>query len=111
MVLTPETTDLTDFRNGKTNMHYLHVNKAERGRTCRACHETHGSDLPKHIRESIPYGKWDLPIRFTKTETGGSCSPGCHLPKPYDRINPVDYDLPLEEEPADDEAKEQQETQ
>ncbi len=31
---------------------------------------------------------------FTKKETGGSCKSGCHLPKGYDRINPVDYSAP-----------------
>ena len=88
---TEKTTQLTDFRNGEINMHYLHVNKAERGRTCRSCHQTHASNLPKHIRASVPYGKWDLPVNFTKTKTGGTCAPGCHRAKDYDRNNPVDY--------------------
>jgi predicted CXXCH cytochrome family protein len=91
LVLSKETGELTDFRNGRLNLHYLHVNKAERGRTCRSCHETHASNLPKHIRDSVPYGKWDLPIGFTKSETGGTCKPGCHVPVTYDRKSPVDY--------------------
>jgi predicted CXXCH cytochrome family protein len=91
LVLTKETSDLTDFRNGDLNLHYLHVNKPRRGRTCRSCHATHASSLPKHIRESVPYGTWSLPIGFTKKQTGGSCSPGCHLPRDYDRKNPVVY--------------------
>jgi predicted CXXCH cytochrome family protein len=91
LVLTKETSDLTDFRNGDLNLHYLHVNKEKRGRTCRSCHATHASNLPKHIRESVPFGTWSLPIRFSKKQTGGSCSPGCHLPKDYDRKDPVDY--------------------
>ena len=70
------------------------MNKERRGRTCRACHQTHASNLPKHIRESVSYGMWDLPVGFTKTQTGGSCSPGCHLPKDYDRENAVDYSVP-----------------
>ena len=90
-VLTKETSDLTDFRNGNTNLHFLHVNKERRGRTCRACHQTHASNLPRHIRESVPYGRWDLPIQFEKTETGGGCKPGCHLPFAYDRQTPVVY--------------------
>jgi len=91
LVLTKETANLTDFRNGRLNLHYLHVNKAERGRTCRSCHETHASNLPKHVSETVPYGKWDLPIGFTKSETGGTCKPGCHVPASYDRKSPVDY--------------------
>jgi len=99
LVLTKETSDLTDFRNGDLNLHYLHVNKERRGRTCRSCHATHASNLPKHIRESVPFGTWSLPVGFTKKQTGGSCAPGCHLPKDYDRKDPVDYSsLPTEEE-------------
>lgn len=99
LVLTKETSNLTDFRNGDLNLHYLHVNKPQRGRTCRSCHATHASNLPKHIRESVPFGTWSLPIEFKKTQTGGSCAPGCHLPKKYDRNDPVDYSaLPAEKE-------------
>ena len=88
---TAKTVDLTEFRNGSENLHFLHVNKDYRGRTCRACHQTHASNLPKHIRETVPYGMWELPVQFEKTETGGVCTPGCHVAKEYDRKNPVDY--------------------
>ncbi|MHC4394267.1 MAG: cytochrome c3 family protein [Planctomycetota bacterium] len=91
LVLTKQTPDLTDFRNGDLNLHYLHVNKPRRGRTCRSCHATHASNLPKHIRKSVPYGMWDLPVQFEKTETGGTCESGCHLPFAYDRESPVIY--------------------
>jgi hypothetical protein len=37
---------------------------------------------------------WELPVGFTKTTTGGNCKSGCHLPKDYDRENPVDYSTP-----------------
>ena len=94
LVLTKQTSDLTDFRNGDLNLHCVHVNKARRGRTCRSCHATHASDLPKHIRASVPYGMWDLPINFEKTGTGGGCKPGCHLPYDYDRMSPVEYNKP-----------------
>jgi predicted CXXCH cytochrome family protein len=86
LVLDPETTRLTNFRNGGTNLHFTHVNKAVKGRTCRACHETHASNFPKHIREAVPFGAWELPVNFQKTETGGSCTPGCHKVKKYDRV-------------------------
>jgi len=90
-VLIKETENSTDFRNGKMNLHYLHVNTPERGRTCRACHATHASNEPKHLRKAVPYGGWEIPIQFEKTETGGGCSPGCHDPRAYDRIKPVIY--------------------
>ena len=105
LVLDARTRRLTDFRNGDVNLHYLHVNKERRGRTCRACHQTHGSNHPRHIRESVPYGSWELPVGFgKKTETGGTCSPGCHIPKDYDRVKPVDYSVKAK--PAKDSAEE-----
>jgi len=93
LVRTETTKDLTSFRNGYRNLHFLHVNKDRRGRTCRACHQTHASNQPKHIRKSVPYGMWQLPLNFKKTEAGGSCLPGCHIKKDYDRNNPVDYSV------------------
>jgi predicted CXXCH cytochrome family protein len=90
VALDPKTTKLTNFRNGNENLHFLHVNKPIKGRTCRACHETHASNWPKHIREAVPFGAWDLPLNFEKTETGGSCTPGCHKIKLYDRIKRVE---------------------
>jgi len=94
LVWTEKTRDLTDFRNGDRNLHFLHVNKQTRGRTCRACHQTHASNQPKHIRQSVRFGIWDLPLNFKKGETGGSCQPGCHAAKGYDRDNAVDYSAP-----------------
>jgi predicted CXXCH cytochrome family protein len=91
LVLNAETKDLTDFRNGRSNLHFLHVNKDTRGRTCRSCHAVHASNREKHLRESVPYGSWELPINFSKTATGGRCEPGCHIPKDYDRKKPVEY--------------------
>ncbi len=90
------TATLTDFRNGEQNLHFLHVNRDRKGRTCRACHETHASDLANHVRESVPFGTggWELPINFTKLENGGSCAPGCHLPYEYNRVEPLDYAPP-----------------
>ena len=91
LVLTPDAKGLTGFRNGDTNMHYLHVNKDPRGRSCRACHSVHASTLALHLRETVPYGKWELPINYKQTDSGGSCTPGCHQHKAYDRDTPVDY--------------------
>ncbi len=87
VVLNPRTTKLTNFRNGDVNLHYMHVNKPDKGRTCRACHETHASNNPKHLRENVSFGMFDLPLNYIKTETGGSCLPGCHQIKKYDRVN------------------------
>lgn len=83
------TTTMTSFRNGDQNLHFVHVNKMVKGRTCRACHDAHATNNPKHIRDAVPFAKWQLPVGFTKTANGGSCSPGCHQTFRYDRTNPV----------------------
>ena len=85
--LDKNTTNLTSFRDGDRNLHYLHVNKDVKGRSCKACHQVHASSQEKHIRTSVPFGKikWELPIKFTKFEDGGKCVVGCHAPKEYHR--------------------------
>ncbi len=73
----------TNFSDGDRNLHFVHVNR-KKGRTCRACHETHASKLPHHLRETTPFGNWDLPIGFKEAGDGGYCAPGCHSPMSYD---------------------------
>jgi len=97
LVLDPETELLTSFRNGTRNLHFVHVNRADKGRTCRACHDVHASQHPKHISNSIPFGAWQMPIGYEKTDSGGSCSPGCHEPRRYDRIEAIDNFAHLED--------------
>ncbi|HDZ21010.1 MAG TPA: hypothetical protein ENH80_14145 [Phycisphaerae bacterium] len=78
----------TKFRDGRRNLHFVHVNKARKGRKCDTCHPPHVSTTPEFVRESVPFGSWDLPIGFAATETGGSCTPGCHEKFVYDRDRP-----------------------
>ncbi len=82
------TTTLTNYRNGNLNLHYVHVHQIK-GRVCVFCHDPHGSNNPKHIRDYVKFGAWKLPINYKKTATGGQCSPGCHVTRYYDRNNPV----------------------
>jgi predicted CXXCH cytochrome family protein len=85
-----ETSLYTSFRDGKQNLHFVHVSDSRKGRTCRLCHESHASDGEKLISKGgLPFGDWKVPIRFEPTATGGSCAPGCHRPLSYDRQNPV----------------------
>ncbi len=80
----------TNFRNGMFNLHFLHVNKAAKGRSCKVCHDPHAASQLSLISSKIPgFGRWRIPIRYTKTDVGGTCVVGCHKPKSYDRINPV----------------------
>jgi predicted CXXCH cytochrome family protein len=92
---TERTATLTDFRDGDRNLHFLHVNKDTKGRTCRACHHTHASNLPSHMAEKVPFGGWEIPINFEISATGGSCAPGCHTAQSYDHTKT------LPEPPAD----------
>ncbi|MBK5275499.1 MAG: hypothetical protein JJE30_10665 [Desulfuromonadales bacterium] len=80
-----KTTKVTAFRNGDKNLHFIHVNKSVKGRTCRACHDAHATNNPRHIRNSVPFNTWNLPVGFEKTENGGQCLPGCHKMYIYDR--------------------------
>lgn len=93
LVLDKQTTTMTGFRNGDRNLHFVHVNKLDRGRTCKACHEIHGSNEPKHMAQNVPFegGGWAMPLAFRKTQTGGGCAPGCHQPYDYDRDKAVTY--------------------
>ena len=85
LLMYPETSYATDFRDGIRNLHYLHVTKGRRGKNCIVCHDVHGSDRPKLVAGSIYYGNWKMAIGFVKTATGGGCAPGCHRVKEYDR--------------------------
>lgn len=86
--LAPESAGATGFRDGTRNLHAVHVSGARlegKGRTCGACHEVHASDLPHHLRVSVPFGAWRLPLGYRELPGGGSCAPGCHLPQSYSR--------------------------
>jgi len=87
MVLTERTTTITRFRQGDLNLHYVHVNRSEKGRTCRTCHDVHAGNGPHHVAATVPFegSAWAMPIGFEITEHGGRCAPGCHKPATYDR--------------------------
>jgi predicted CXXCH cytochrome family protein len=89
LVTDTETKTLTAFRNGVQNLHALHVRDTrERGENCRNCHNTHAGGAAM-VRETIKFGAWKMPMRFSKTPTGGSCYPGCHPRYEYDRDHPA----------------------
>jgi len=87
-IKTRYTTRETSFRDGKVNLHFLHVNE-RKGRTCRACHDEHASRHPKLIRDYTVFNNIKFPLRYIETKHGGSCQPACHKKFSYDRINPI----------------------
>lgn len=91
----PDTSFATGFRDGEKNLHYVHVNKKDKGRNCRFCHNMHGSANPKLIADVVPFGKWSLPLKFVKTDNGGSCAPGCHKKYDYNRETPEKEQEPV----------------
>jgi predicted CXXCH cytochrome family protein len=96
------TTAATKFRDGDNNLHYVHVNKAERGRACGACHEVHASRQKHQIRDGVPYGPkgWILQLNFTQTPTGGYCAKTCHETRGYTNAPPATTPDPAGAGPA-----------
>ena len=84
----PTTSFATGFRDGDKNLHFIHINRKDRGKSCKVCHVIHAGENPKLLADKVPFGKWSLPLKFVKTETGGSCAPGCHQKYNYDRKTP-----------------------
>jgi predicted CXXCH cytochrome family protein len=83
------TSEATDFRNGDKNLHYVHVNKTKKGRTCRVCHGVHGENQERLVHNSKNFGRWQIPVELTWTENGGGCLVGCHKPLSYSRKRAV----------------------
>ena len=73
----------TGFMDGKTNLHQLHMDRKKF--KCTKCHEAHSAGQPMVMREKTPFGKLSYPLRFTKTDDGGSCVVGCHVEREYSR--------------------------
>lgn len=85
--ITPKDNNITNFRDGEVNLHYLHVND-RKGRSCRACHDEHASKYTHLIRSYTDFNGIKFPLRYIDTGTGGSCAPACHKKFEYDRKNP-----------------------
>lgn len=75
---------ITGFRNGNVNLHFKHVNK-KKGRNCVICHAIHAAPNEHLLVNKIKFGNWNMPLMYTKTETGGSCITACHAQKIYSR--------------------------
>ena len=79
-----ETEGATGFRNGRQNLHRLHI-QGTKGRNCRMCHNIHASSQKFLMEESVGFGNWEMKLNFVSDEQGGSCFPGCHAKLSYQR--------------------------
>jgi predicted CXXCH cytochrome family protein len=74
----------TSFRNGKVNLHFIHL-QGEKGRNCTMCHDVHAGVNSKMIRDKVSFGSWIMNIKFTENENGGTCLTACHSERKYSR--------------------------
>lgn len=79
----------TSFKNGDLNLHSVHLRQDKKGRSCRACHEVHASHSPRLIRDEMHYLDVKVPLKFTKSSSGGQCATACHKVRVYDRAHEV----------------------
>lgn len=79
-VLMPKTMTKTAFRSGGDNLHYRHLS-GEKAYTCSACHPAHYSGSDGLVGRMSAWGE-DF-VNFTPSDRGGSCAPGCHVPRSY----------------------------
>lgn len=79
-----EISSATGFRDGKNNLHALHVKGASL--TCRACHSVHAASQSK-LLDNATKGKngAEIMLNVTPNDTGGSCKMTCHNPSAYTR--------------------------
>jgi predicted CXXCH cytochrome family protein len=93
LVMLSETNAVTSFRNGDRNLHFVHVNRADKGRSCRTCHDSHAATRERHIRDEVPFGPkgWRLPINYEALADGGRCGAGCHAAFEYNRTKAIVY--------------------
>ena len=100
LLLHENTSYNTNFRDGQRNLHFVHVNRKNRGRSCKLCHVIHAGELPKLMAKQVSFGEWDMPVNFVISPNGGQCTPGCHAPAAYDRTRPTPPSL--RPKPVDD---------
>jgi len=78
------TNTATGFRNGATNLHYVHIH-GNKGRSCLFCHNVHAAMNQHLITDKVQFGNWSMPVKFDEEVDSGTCSPGCHEEKHYKR--------------------------
>ncbi len=79
----------TNFRDGTKNLHWFHVVDAtgqkdkRNGRSCRVCHDPHGSSQSANITGSWKMKNFDVTVEYKTTPQGGTCTNTCHNSRSY----------------------------
>jgi predicted CXXCH cytochrome family protein len=78
----------TRFNDGERNLHALHVlvqgrrsekAAAEKGLTCRTCHEAHSANTPALTRTELDCGaSLCMKMEYRRDDGGGECMASCH---------------------------------
>jgi predicted CXXCH cytochrome family protein len=84
-ILNKDDTATTGFRSATKNLHWKHVVEETPGKSCRICHDPHGTKQEFFIKDSWKMNGHDINIKYTKTEKGGNCTFTCHDLRSYDR--------------------------
>jgi len=82
---TASTRTATRFRDGDTNLHFVHVARIGKGRACHLCHTPHAAERSHLLRETMRFGAWNGTFDYRQTPEGGSCATACHRLKQYER--------------------------
>jgi predicted CXXCH cytochrome family protein len=83
-LVTEKETEKNSFRDGTTNLHYLHAGE-KNAIPCLSCHDVHASDQLHMMRPKGTNGKEAVTITYTTTPKGGNCTVSCHDPLGYER--------------------------
>jgi predicted CXXCH cytochrome family protein len=80
---------VTQFRNGETNLHRVHVADLRQGRACHICHAPHAAENRHLLRTQIRFKNWVAPLEMHVSADGGSCRTPCHQERAYHRGIPA----------------------
>lgn len=84
-LLNKDDTESTGFRTPVKNLHWKHVVEEQPGKSCKICHDPHGTKNDSFINDSWSMNGQAIGINYTKTQNGGSCTMTCHDTKTYSR--------------------------
>jgi len=83
-LVTEKETEKNGFRDGTSNLHYLHAGE-KNAIPCLSCHDVHASSQLHLMRPKGTNGKEAVTITYSTTPKGGNCTVSCHDALGYER--------------------------